>query len=133
MSPGVSTPSPTWPFDPQNLPYDPDRDLVPTGSVMRAPNLLLVHPSLGVRDIAGLVALARPRPGELTFASGHTGSSNHLSGELLNSMAGLRLQHVAYRTFGAYSAELLAGRGHMCFGTIPDLVALSANGALVRV
>ncbi len=116
-----------------NLPYDPDRDLVPTGSVMRAPNLLAMHPGLGVRDIAGLVALAKRRPGELTFASGSTGSTNHLSGELLNSMAGTRLQHVPFRNFGAYSAELLAGRISMCFGTISDMVALSANGALLRV
>ena len=116
-----------------NLPYDPDKDLLPTGSVMRAPNLLLVHPSLGVSDIPGLIALAKARPGELIFASGSTGSTNHLAGELLNSMAGIRLQHVPFRTFGAYSAELLAGRVHMCFGTISDMLALSANGALVRV
>lgn len=116
-----------------NLPYDPDKDLMPTGSVMRAPNLLAMHPSLGVRDIAGLIALAKQRPGELTFASGNTGSSNHLSGELLNSMADIKLLHVPFRTFGAYSSELLAGRIHMCFGTISDMISLSANGALLRV
>ncbi|WP_187830198.1 Bug family tripartite tricarboxylate transporter substrate binding protein [Siccirubricoccus phaeus] len=116
-----------------NLPYDPDKDLVATGSIMRAPNLLLVHPSLGVRDIAGLIALAKRRPGELTFASSNTGSSNHLSGELFNSMAGVQMQHVPFRGFGAYSAELLAGRVHMCFGTISDMLGLSANSSLVRV
>jgi tripartite-type tricarboxylate transporter receptor subunit TctC len=115
------------------LPYDPDRDLVPTGSVMRAPNLLAMHPSLGVRDIPGLVQLAKRRPGELTFASGATGSTSHLSGELLNSMAGIRLLHVPFRNFGAYSAELLAGRAHMCFGTISDMLQLTATGALLRV
>ena len=98
-----------------NLPYDPDKDLLPTGSVMRAPNLLLVHPSLGVSDIPGLIALAKARPGELVFATG------------------IRLQHVPFRTFGAYSSELLAGRVQMCFGTISDMLALSADGALVRV
>ncbi len=116
-----------------NLPYDPDRDLVPTGSVMRAPNLLVMHPGAGVRDIAGLIALAKRRPGELTFASGATGSTNHLSGELLNSMADIRLQHVPFRTFGAYSSELLAGRINMCFGTISDMMALTATGNLLRV
>ena len=115
------------------LPYDPDRDLMPTGSVMRAPNLLAVHPGLGVRDIAGLIELAKRRPGEITFVSGATGSTNHLSGELLNSMAGIRLQHVPFRNFGAYSAELLAGRVHMCFGTISDMLQLSANDVLLRV
>lgn len=116
-----------------NLPYDPDHDLVPTGSVMRAPNLLAMHPGLGVRDIAGLIELAKRRSGEITFASGATGSTNHLSGELLNSMAGIRLLHVPFRNFGAYSAELLAGRVHMCFGTISDMLQLTANGALLRV
>ena len=116
-----------------SLPYDPDRDLLPTGSVMRAPNLLAIHPGLGVRDIAGLVALAKRRPGELVFASGAVGSTNHLSGELLNSMAGIRLLHVPFRNFGAYSAELLAGRVHMCFGTISDMMQLTSNGALLRV
>ncbi len=116
-----------------NLPYDPDRDLLPTGSVMRAPNLLAMHPSLGVTDIAGLIALAKRRPGELIYVSGAIGSSNHLSGELLNSMAGISMLHVPFRNFGNYSAELLAGRAHMCFGTISDMLALSANGALRRV
>ena len=116
-----------------NLPYDPDRDFIATGSVMRAPNLLLVHPSLGVRDIAGLIELARRRPGELTYVSGAIGSSNHLSGELLASMADIRMVHVPYRNFGAYSAELLAGRVHMCFGTISDMLQLSSTGALLRV
>jgi len=116
-----------------NLPYDPDRDLVPTGSVMRAPNLLVMHPALGVRDIAGLIELAKRRPGEITFVSGAIGSTNHLSGELLNSMAGIHLLHVPFRNFGAYSAELLAGRAHMCFGTISDMLQLSADGSLLRV
>ncbi len=116
-----------------NLQYDPDRDLVATGSVMRAPNLLVVHPSLGVRDVAGLIALAKRRPGELVYVSGSVGSSNHLSGELLNSMAGIRMMHVPYRTFGNYSTELLAGRVHMCFGTISDMLRLTEGGELLRV
>jgi tripartite-type tricarboxylate transporter receptor subunit TctC len=116
-----------------SLNYDPDRDLIATGSVMRAPNLLLVHPSLGVRDIAGLIAKAREMPGHLTYASGSVGSSNHLSGELLNRMTGIQMTHVPYRAFGVYSVELLAGRVHMCFGTISDMLRLSAGSDLVQV
>ncbi len=116
-----------------NLSYDPDRDFIATGSVMRAPNLLAMHPALGVRDIAGLVALAKQRPGELIYVSGAIGSTNHLSGELLNSMADIRLLHVPYRNFGAYSAELLAGRVHMCFGTVSDMMQLTAGGQLLRI
>lgn len=116
-----------------SLTYDPDRDLVATGSVMRAPNLLLVHPSLGVRDIPGLIAKAREMPGQLTYASGAIGSSNHLSGELLSRLANIQMMHVPYRAFGIYSAELLAGRVHMCFGTISDMLRLSDGSPLVRV
>lgn len=121
------------PFLMRSLPYDPDRDFAAVVSIMRAPNLLAVHPSLGVRDVAGLIELAKRRPGELIFVSGGIGTSNHLSGELLNSMAGIEVRHVPYRTFGNYIAELLAGRVHMCFGTISDMVQHTRRGALVAV
>lgn len=121
------------PFLMRSLPYDPDRDFAAVVSVMRAPNLLAVHPSLGVRDIAGLIDLAKRRPGDLTFVSSGIGTSNHLSGELLNSMAGIRMMHVPYRTFATYIAELLAGRVHMCFGTISDMAPHTRSGALVAV
>ena len=116
-----------------SLPYDPKADFASVVSIMRAPNLLAMHPSLGVRDIPGLIALAKQRPGELIFVSGGIGTSNHLSGELLNSMAGIRLTHVPYRNFGNYSAELIAGRVHMCFGTISDMLQLTRNGPLLAV
>jgi tripartite-type tricarboxylate transporter receptor subunit TctC len=116
-----------------SLPYDPDKDLVATGSIMRAPNLLVVHPSVGVRDIASLIAKAGKMPGQLSYASGAIGSSNHLSGELLNRMANIQMMHVPYRAFGVYSVELLAGRVHMCFGTISDMLRLTAGTDLIQV
>lgn len=117
----------------QRLNYDPDRDLVAVGSVMRAPNLLLVHPSIGVRDIAGLIEKAKAMPGHLTFASSAIGSSNHLSGEMLNRMADIQMMHVPYSNFGLSAGELMAGRVHMCFGTISDMLRLSAGSDLVQV
>ncbi len=117
----------------RTLPYDPDRDFASVVSIMRAPNLLAMHPSVGARDIPGLIAAAKAKPGELIFVSGGTGTSNHLSGELLNSMAGIQLQHLPFRTFGAYSTELLAGRVHMCFGTISDMMALTKAPPLIAV
>jgi tripartite-type tricarboxylate transporter receptor subunit TctC len=116
-----------------SLPYDPDKDFASVVSIMRAPNLLAMHPSVGVRDIPGLIAAAKARPGELVFVSGGIGTSNHLSGELLNSMADIRLMHVPYRSFANYSAELIAGRVHMCFGTISDMIKLTENGPLLAV
>jgi tripartite-type tricarboxylate transporter receptor subunit TctC len=121
------------PFLVRGPPYDPDRDFASVVSVMRAPNLLAVHPSLGARDVAGLVARAKRRPGELVCVSGGIGTSNHLSGELLNSMTGISMTHAPYRTFANYIAELLAGRVHMCFGTISDMLPHARGGALVAV
>jgi tripartite-type tricarboxylate transporter receptor subunit TctC len=115
------------------LNYDPDRDLVAVGSVMRAPNLLLVHPSLGVRDVAGLIEKAKAMPGHLTYASSAIGSSNHLSGEMLNRMAGIQMMHVPFSNFGLSAGELMAGRVHMCFGTISDMLRLSTGSNLVQV
>lgn len=116
-----------------NLTYDPDGDLTATGSVMRAPNLLVIHPSLGVRDVPGLIAKAKERPGELVYVSSSIGSSNHLSGEMLCSMTGIRMMHSPASNFGIYSADLLAGRSHMCFGTISDMMRLTAGGGLLRI
>lgn len=115
------------------LNYDPDRDLVTVGSVMRAPNLLLVHPSLGVRDVAGFIEKAKAMPGQLTYASTAIGSSNHLSGEMLNRLAGIHLMHVPYSNFGLSAGELIAGRVHAYFGTISDMLRVSAGTSLVKV
>lgn len=115
------------------LNYDPDRDLVTVGSVMRAPNLLLVHPSLGVRDVAGFIEKAKTMPGQLTYASTAIGSSNHLSGEMLNRLAGIHLMHVPYSNFGLSAGELIAGRVHAYFGTISDMLRVSAGTSLVKV
>lgn len=117
----------------RSLPYDPDRDFAAIVSVMRAPNLLAVHPSLGVTDVAGLIALAKRRPGALSYASNGIGTSNHLSGEMLKSMAGIDLLHVPHRGFAAYAGDLLAGRIGMAFGTISDMLPHTRSGGLVAL
>ena len=117
----------------RSLPYDPDHDFAAIVSVMRAPNLLAVHPSLGVTDVAGLIALAQRRPGALSYASNGIGTSNHLSGEMLKSMAGIDLLHVPHRGFAAYAGDLLAGRMGMAFGTISDMLPHTRSGALVAI
>jgi tripartite-type tricarboxylate transporter receptor subunit TctC len=70
------------------LPYDTFRDFAFVILMAKAPNVLVVHPSLPVRNVKELITLARSKPGEITFGSGGTGTSTHLSGELLRSMAG---------------------------------------------
>ena len=101
-----------------SLPYDPIRDFTPISLVSTAPNVLIVHPSLPVRDVKSFIAFARARPGELAFGSGGNGSTAHLSGELLRVSAGLQLNHVPFR--GAPAAVLGVASGQVALA-LPNL------------
>lgn len=93
----------------RDLPYDPARDFVPVTLVGTSPNLVTVHPSLGVTTLAQLVAKARAAPGALNFASVGKGSISQLSMELLNSLAGIRTVHVPYNGGAPAVLALVAG------------------------
>jgi tripartite-type tricarboxylate transporter receptor subunit TctC len=99
-------------------PYDPLVDLAPVVLAVRNPLVLVANPSLPARDIAGLLAQARARPGELGVGSSGTGSTNHLAIELLNLMAGVRLLHVPYRGEGPAMADLIGGQIPLVMTTI---------------
>lgn len=114
----------------RSLPYDPVRDFAPVSGYKRAPNLLAVHPSLGVNDVAGLIALARARPGQLTFASSGVGSSSHLAGEMLKFMARIDITHVPYRGTGPAVTDLIAGTVSMALDTLSILLPGARNGSL---
>jgi tripartite-type tricarboxylate transporter receptor subunit TctC len=90
-------------------PYDTLRDFVPVTLAASLPNVLTVHPSLPVKSVKELVALARARPGQLNYSSAGAGTSPHMSMELLISMAKLDIAHVAYKGTGPATADLLAG------------------------
>jgi tripartite-type tricarboxylate transporter receptor subunit TctC len=94
----------------RSLPYDAGRDFAPIVSLVRAPNLLVVHPSLPVRTVPELIALAKARPGQLTFGSSGIGASSHLAGEMLKLKAGIDVTHVPFRGSGPAIQELIAGR-----------------------
>lgn len=101
------------------LAYDPTRDFAPISLVVVTPNILVVHPSLPVQNVKQLVALAKSRPGELTFASAGAGTSQHLAGELFKSMAKIDIVHVPYKGgIGQAMPDVLAGRVVMIFGNI---------------
>ena len=106
----------TLPFI-QNVPYDVIRDFAPITLAVRAPNILAVHPSLPVKTVKDLIALARARPGELNYASGSTGSSPHLSAELFNSMAGVRIVRINYKGSGPAVSALVGGQVQLMFAT----------------
>jgi tripartite-type tricarboxylate transporter receptor subunit TctC len=91
------------------LSYDPVRDFLPITLALTVPNLFLAHPSLPVRSIKDLVALAKSRPGELNFASSGYGTMPHMAGELFNLMAGVKMVPVLYKGSGPAMTEVLGG------------------------
>ncbi len=104
------------------LPYDPLRDLVPVTLVSSVPLILVVHPSLPARNVKELIALARSRPGQLNFASGGTGSAQHLPMELLQSMAGVKMVHVAYKGLGPALQDVMGGHVPVMFAGMSNVV-----------
>ncbi len=114
----------------RSVPYDPVRDFAPVSGYKRAPNLLAVHPSIPARNVAELVALAKARPGTLTFASSGVGSSSHLAGEMLKFLGGVDITHVPYRGTGPAMTDLLAGTVSMALDTLSILLPPSRAGSL---
>jgi len=111
-------------------PYDVVKDFTPVTRLTTAPNLLVIHPSVPARSIRELIALAKARRGELTYASAGIGSSNHLSGELFRIMAGVDIVHVPYKGGGAAVTDLLAGQVSMYFSTTPSSMPFVRAGRL---
>src|SRR6266853_3435701 len=89
--------------------YDPRRDFAPIGLIASYQQVIVVHPSLPVRSVADLIALARKDPGKITYATAGVGSGSHLSTELFAVMADIKLTHVPYRGTGAMQGDLVGG------------------------
>ena len=94
----------------KKVPYDAMRDLAPITQTVSVPNVIVGHPTLPAKNVKELVALARSRPGELTFASAGVGTSPHLSMELFLSMTRTRMLHVPYKGSGPGIVDLIAGQ-----------------------
>jgi tripartite-type tricarboxylate transporter receptor subunit TctC len=112
------------------IPYDPVKDFAPISLVSRSPNVLVVHPSLPVKNVKELIALAKAHPGELNFSHGSIGASSHLSAELFKSMAGVDIVRVHYKSAGSEIADLLGGHVQMSFGSTGSVLALVKAGRL---
>ena len=106
----------------KNLKYDPAKAFSPVSLIASVPIVLAVHPSLAVRNLSELVALARAKPGTLNFGSSGNGSTNHLAGELLKSMAGIDIVHVPYKGAAPAMNDLIAGHIPMMFDNIPAVL-----------
>ena len=101
-----------------NLPFDPQKDLVPVSLFAEAPFLLLVHPSLPAKSVKELIALAKAKPGALTYGSGGIGSSGHLAGALFEIQSGVKLSHIPYRGAGQALVDLLGGQVTFTFASV---------------
>jgi tripartite-type tricarboxylate transporter receptor subunit TctC len=101
----------------KNLPYDPVRDFAPVALCVTTPLYLVVHASLPAKDVSELIALAKSRPGRLTFGSGGDGSTNHLAGELFKALAKVDMQHVPYKSAGSAMTDVVAGHIDLMFGS----------------
>lgn len=99
----------------KKVPYDPVRDFAPIGMVSAAPQILAVNRDVPVKSVKDLIALAKAKPGTLVYGSSGNGSTGHISGEMLASMAGIELTHVPYKTASAAYPDLFSGRIAMVF------------------
>ncbi len=100
----------------KQIPYDPYRDFAPVTLAARGVNVLVVHPSLPVKSVKDLIALARARPGQLNFSTAAPGTINHLAGELLKSLAKVNIVRVSYRGSPSALTAVMSGEVQMTFG-----------------
>jgi tripartite-type tricarboxylate transporter receptor subunit TctC len=116
-----------------NAGFDLVRDLAPVALLATVPNILVVHPSLGVHSLDELRALAKSRPNEILFASSGIGTSPHLSAELFNLMAGIKLVHVPYQGSSQAMTDLIAGRTSVMFSPAPTAISQLHSGTLIAL
>ena len=110
--------------------YDPVKDFEAIATLASYPLLLVSHPSLPVRSVKTLVALAKAQPGDLNYSSGGVGTSNHIAAELFGHLAGVRLTHVPYKGGGPAFTALVAGEVHLMFVASQTAAPLLSSGKL---
>jgi len=112
------------------VPYDPIRDFAPVTVVASSPLVLVVTPTLPVKNIREFVALAKARPGELSFASSGAGSSTHLTSELLKSVTGTRMVHIPYKGQSQALTDVISGQVPFMFNSLPPVMGFVKAGRL---
>ena len=105
------------PFLQENVNYDPVKDFAPISLTGRSVNLLVVHPSVAATSTQELIALARARPGQINYATGATGTSNHLAAELFKHMAKVDMVRIGYKGSGPAVNDLIGGQVQLMFPT----------------
>jgi tripartite-type tricarboxylate transporter receptor subunit TctC len=113
-----------------NLPYDPVKDFVAVTLIARVPNMLVINPNIPAKNVTELIALLKANPGKYTFASSGNGTSQHLSGELFKSMAGVDMQHIPYKGSPPALQDVVGGQVSMTFDNITTAWPLAKAGKL---
>jgi tripartite-type tricarboxylate transporter receptor subunit TctC len=106
------------------------RDIAPVAGIMRVPNIVVVNPSVPAKTVPEFIAYAKANPDKLSMASGGSGSSSHMAGELFTMMAGVNLVHVPYRGNGPALTDLLGGQVQVMFPTMPSSIEYVRAGSL---
>lgn len=101
----------------KKLPYDFEKDLVPITVMAWVPNFLIVHPSVPAKNVQELIALAKAKPGAISYGSAGSGTSHHMAAELFKSMAKVDLQHIPYKGGGPMMNDLIGGQVNLAFET----------------
>jgi tripartite-type tricarboxylate transporter receptor subunit TctC len=117
----------------KKLPFDPVKDFSPVSLVAITPNILVAHPSIPVKTIKELIAFAKAKPGTLNFPSAGVGSSSHLAGELLKSLAGISMVHVPFKGGGPALIAVIAGEVQVMFATMPAAMPHVKSGKVKPV
>ena len=113
-----------------NVGYDPRKDFAGIGLIGMAPSVLAVHPSVPARSVAELIGIAKAEPGKIQYGSPGIGTTNHLAGELLAAMTGIKITHIPYKGTGPAITDLLGGHIAMMFAPIPAAHGNVSAGAL---
>jgi len=115
------------------IPYDPAADITPVIQLSQGPLLIVVHPSLPVKTAKDLIALAKSKPGGLTYASSGQGSIVHLATELFSDMAGIKMVHIPYKGTGPAITDTISGQTQVLFGSMAVTLPQTKNGRLKPV
>ena len=114
----------------KNMPYDTATAFAPISRIAMVTNVLVIHPSLPVKSVKELIAFAKARPGQLNFASGGSGGTAHLSGEMFKTLAGIDMVHVPYKGGSAAMPDLLGGFVPLMFDNVPQVLPYIKAGRL---
>ena len=114
----------------KDLPFDTLRDFAPIAQLSRFPNMLAVHPSLAVKSVQDVIALAKAKPGALNYASSGSGTGTHMSAELFKMMTGVNMVHIPYKGGGPAITATVAGETQLNFGTTVGLLPHARSGKL---